>query len=33
MLFIVAAMYAILGTAFFRERSPEYFLDFQTSLL
>jgi hypothetical protein len=33
LLFIVAAIYAILGTTFFRKRAPEYFLDFKTSLL
>jgi hypothetical protein len=31
-LLIVAAMYAILGTSFFRTRAPHYFGDFLTSL-
>jgi hypothetical protein len=31
-LFIIAAIYAILGTSFFGELSPEYFLNFKTSL-
>ena len=32
MLLIVASIYAILGTSFFRTRAPEYFADFFTSL-
>jgi voltage-gated sodium channel len=31
-LFIIAAIYAILGTNFFGEQSPEFFLNFKTSL-
>ena len=31
-LFIIAAIYAILGTNFFSEQSPEFFLNFKTSL-
>ena len=31
-LLIVASMYAILATTFFRDRAPEYFDDFATSL-
>ena len=31
-LFIIAAIYAILGTNFFGTQSPEYFLNFKTSL-
>jgi len=31
-LLITSAMYAVLGTNFFRERAPEYFRDFLTSL-
>jgi len=31
-LLIMSAMYAVLGTNFFRERAPEYFRDFLTSL-
>ena len=31
MLFIIAAIYAILGTSFFGDKSPEYFYNFSTS--
>ena len=32
MLFIIAAIYAILGTSFFGDKNPEYFYNFSTSL-
>jgi len=32
LLFIIAAIYAILGTNFFGDQAPEYFLNFKTSL-
>jgi voltage-gated sodium channel len=32
LIFIIAAIYAILGTNFFGEQTPEFFLNFKTSL-
>ena len=32
LLFIIAAIYAILGTNFFGDQAPEYFFNFKTSL-